>query len=259
LINFLPIWAIALIIAAIIVICGELGFYIGARTRSKLHESPYGVLQAAVFGLLALLIAFSFSLGLARYDARRAAIVTEADSIRTLVRRSELLDARSAARMRGYLSQYVDARIAFAGADDDVQAQANALRQSATLERRMWNVAVAKANETGHPEVLRLFVEALDRAIEEGDEVEAILMAHIPDEVVYVLVVVIAFAGVLLGVGYGRTESRGTLAFVLFAAVLAAVVSVNIDLDRPQRGFIIVSLEPLTSLHQYLGDTAGPH
>lgn len=257
-INVLPIWAIALIIVAIIVICGELGFYVGARTKSNLHESPYGVLQAAVFGLLALLIAFSFSLGLSRYDARRAAIVTEADSIRTLVRRSELLDARSAAQMRGYLSRYLDARIAFASADDDVQAQSNALRQSAALERRMWSVAVTQANGAGHPEVLRLFVEALDRTIEQGDEVEAILAAHIPDEVVYVLVVVIAFAAVLLGVGYGRTDFRGTPAVVLFAAVLAAVVSVNIDLDRPQSGFIIVSLEPLTSLHQYLASMAEP-
>ena len=121
----------------------------------------------------------------------------------------------------------------------------------------MWAVAVAQAHAVGHPDVLRLFVEGLDRAFEQGDEVEAILTAHIPDAVVYVVVAVIAFASVLLGIGYGRTMARGTLAIIVFAVVLAVVVGENIDLDRPQSGFIIVNLEPLTSLHQYLASTAG--
>src|SRR5579863_2967296 len=112
--NLVPIWAIIIIIATIIVICGELGFYIGAGIKTNLHESPYGVLQAAIFGLLALLIAFSFSLGISRYDARREAIVSEADAIRVAMRRSELLDQKQSMLMRAYISQYVDARIAFA-------------------------------------------------------------------------------------------------------------------------------------------------
>lgn len=257
-INALPIWAVELIIAAIIIICGELGFFYAARNKATLHESPYGVLQAAVFGLLALLIAFSFSLGLARYDARRAAIVTEADAIRTAIRRSQLLDSQNASLMRGYLSKYVDARLAFAGSDGGATASL-ALQQSAVLERQMWAVAVAQAHTAGHPDVLRLFVEGLDRAFEQGDEVEAILGAHIPDAVVYVVVVVIAFASVLLGIGYGRTMARGTLAIVVFAVVLALVVGENIDLDRPQSGFIIVSLEPLQSLHEYVATPAAPH
>lgn len=258
-INGLPIWGIELIIAAIIIICGEFGFFYAARNKATLHESPYGVLQAAVFGLLALLIAFSFSLGLARYDARRAAIVTEADAVRTVIRRSQLLDAQNASLMRGYLSKYVDARLAFAGSDGDERIASIALQQSAALERQMWAVAVAQAHTAGHPDVLRLFVEGLDRAFEQGDEVEAILTAHIPDAVVYVLVVVIAFASVLLGIGYGRTMARGTLAIIAFAVVLAAVVGENIDLDRPQSGFIIVSLEPLQSLHEYIASPAAQH
>lgn len=258
-INALPIWVVELIIAAIIIICGELGFFYAARNKATLHESPYGVLQAAVFGLLALLIAFSFSLGLARYDARRAAIVTEADAIRTAIRRSQLLDSQSASLVRGYLSKYVDARLAFAGSGNDERVASLALQQSAALERQMWAVAVAQAHSVGHPDVLRLFVEGLDRAFEQGDEVEAIMTAHIPDAVVYVVVAVIAFASVLLGIGYGRTMVRGTLAIVVFAVVLAVVVGENIDLDRPQSGFIIVSLEPLQSLHEYIATPAASH
>lgn len=243
---------IVLAIAAIIAICGELGYRIGAGTKANLHESPYGVLQAAIFGLLALLIAFSFSLGLARYDARREAIVSEAGAIRVTIRRSELLDQKQAALMRGYLSQYVNARIAFADAETDYRIQSDALRRSEMLQGRMWNIAIDQANSYKKPIVLRLFVEALDSMFEDADSVEAIMTAHIPDAVIYVLVIVIAFASVLLGIGFGRTERRGTVAIGFFAVVLATVVGANIDLDRPQRGFIRVSLEPLESLHQML-------
>ncbi|HZY98540.1 MAG TPA: hypothetical protein VFE36_03120 [Candidatus Baltobacteraceae bacterium] len=254
-INSIDIWVIVLLIAAMIVVCGEVGFRIGAGIKMNLHESPYGVLQAAIFGLLALLIAFSFSLGLARYDARRESIVSEADAIRVVMRRSELLDEKRAVLMRGYLSRYVDARVGFAGEETDYRIKSDALQRSATLQRQMWNVAITLAGSNNRPEVLRLFVEALDRMFEQGDDVEAIFSAHIPDAVVYVLVIVMAFASVLLGIGFGRTDRRGTAAVVSFALVLALVVGANIDLDHPQRGFIRVSLEPLQSLHQLFAVT----
>lgn len=255
-INLVDIWVVVLAIAAIITVCGELGFLIGAGIKSKLHDSPYDVLQAAIFGLLALLIAFTFSLGLSRYDARRESIVSEADAIRVVIRRSQLLGQKDAALMRRYLSRYVDARVAFASEETNYRVQADALQRSATLQNRMWNVAVAQAGSKGNPAVLRLFVEALDRMFEDGDDVGAIFAAHIPDAVIYVLVIVIAFASVLLGIGFGRTNRRGTIAIVFFALVLATVVGENIDLDRPQRGFIRVSLEPLQSLHQSIDQSS---
>jgi hypothetical protein len=93
--NLVPIWAIALLLASLVVVCGELGYLIGERAKASLGESPFAVLQAAVFGLLGLLLAFSFSLGLARYDSRRAEVQEEANAIETTIVRSELLDPAS--------------------------------------------------------------------------------------------------------------------------------------------------------------------
>ena len=69
----IPIWAIAFALVVGICICGEIGFHVGARLKAHLSDGPFSGLQAAFFGLLALLLAFSFSLGLSRYDARRHA------------------------------------------------------------------------------------------------------------------------------------------------------------------------------------------
>ena len=139
--NAVPIWAIAVGFAILVGICGEIGFRLGTRAKASLEESPFAVLQTAIFGLLALLLAFSFSVGIARYDARRVEVLREANSIGTTMLRTQLLDARAAPVMRGYLRSYVDARIAFASAGIDERARADAAYRTAALQAAMWRLA----------------------------------------------------------------------------------------------------------------------
>ena len=95
-----------------------------------------------------------------------------------------------------------------------------------------------------------LFVESLNDTIDQSSESEGVFAAHIPDPVILVLGIVIGFASLLLGTSFGRTDHRASFAVVFFAITLALVVAMILDLDRPQRGFIRVSLEPLESLRQ---------
>ncbi|HZV76125.1 MAG TPA: hypothetical protein VFF63_00040 [Candidatus Babeliales bacterium] len=252
--NLIPIWDIALAFALLVVVCGEIGYRIGLLGKVSLGQTPFAVLQTAVFGLLSLLLAFSFSLGLARYDARRLEVLDEANAIWKTILRSELLDPRAAAFMHDRLQQYVEARILFARADVDERAKADAARQSAALQNDMWEVAKSETKSHANPVAVSLFIEALNDMDAETAREEGVLKAHVPDEVVVTLAVVIAFASILLGVGFGRTKRRGDLGFVLFAIVISLVVATIVDLDRPQRGYIRVSLDPLKSLRIALGE-----
>lgn len=251
--NAVPIWLIALVFALIVLVCGEIGFHIGKRAKASLGESPFAVLQAAVFGLLGLLLAFSFSLGLSRYDARRAEVLAEANSIGTTQLRAELLDPPAAAAARALLYRYVDARIRFARSTVDERARAGAARQSAVLQAQIWQIAKNEFHRDPHSVAVLAFVQSLNETIDRSSEEDAVLSAHVPDEVVATLAVVIAFASVLLGVGFGRTERRGVLGVVFFAVVIGLVVATIVDLDRPQRGFVHVSLQPLQSLQAGFG------
>lgn len=251
--NIVPIWVIAVLFAILVGACGEFGFHIGKWAKSTMGESPFAVLQAAVFGLLGLLLAFSFSLGLARYDARRSEVTNEASAIKTAALRSELLDPQATAIMHRLLRQYVDARISFAQATVNEHDRAEAANRSAALQNDMWQIAKSRAQRDPHSFVISLFIEALTKMDEESAQEAGILSAHVPDEVIITLAIVIAFASVLLGVGFGRTERRGNLSIVLFAIVISLVVATVVDLDRPQRGFIRVSLQPLQSLRTDLG------
>ena len=111
--------------AILIFAMNEVGFQLG---RGKVPDvagngpglpspDPAGVVQGAAFTILALLLGFSFSLGLGRYDARRAALVHEATAIGTTFLRAKLLDAKTAATVRGKLRAYVAERLEFARAD----------------------------------------------------------------------------------------------------------------------------------------------
>jgi hypothetical protein len=245
-----PIWVIAFALVVGIAICGEIGFHVGARLKAHLSDGPFGGLQAAFFGLLALLLAFSFSLGLSRYDARRTQVRLEANSIGTTYLRTQLLDAKSSALVRGYLRRYVETRIAFASSTVDARARKDAVRQSDALQSAMWNLGVLQATRDPRSTVVPLFLESLNDTIDQSSESEGVFAAHIPDAVVLILGIVIGFASLLLGTSFGRTDHRASFAIVFFAITLALVVAMILDLDRPQRGFIQISLEPLESLRQ---------
>jgi len=76
-----------------------LGAFLGRRVRhrSETLKEPFGVLQAALLGVVGLLLAFGLSLAVTRYEDRRANVVTEANSIGTTYLRAQTLAEPSAA------------------------------------------------------------------------------------------------------------------------------------------------------------------
>jgi hypothetical protein len=107
----------SLVIAVLLVgalACMECGRWLGARRLARDPEavkSGAGAVDAAVFALMGLLLAFAFSGAAARFDVRRATIVEEANAIGTAWLRLDLLPASAQPALRGKLRQYADARI----------------------------------------------------------------------------------------------------------------------------------------------------
>ena len=93
----------------------ETGRRLGVRRLSQDPDgTPKGVgaVEGAVFGLLGLLIAFTFSGAATRFDGRRQLVVEEANAIGTAWMRLDLLPAEAAAGLRELFRQYVDSRLA---------------------------------------------------------------------------------------------------------------------------------------------------
>lgn len=229
----------------------ELGFQLGRRRGvSKDGRDPSFILEGAAFTLLALLLGFSFSMALGRYDARRSTLMREANAIATTFSRAELLDATTATAVREDLRAYVADRLAFARADAQPQQRSIADGESLQLQRTLWELADRSAQKDPHSTMVPLFLASLNDTINLSAEQRAVLSNHIPDVVILWLLLIALIAAAMLGYGFGQEGRRALIFKAFFALMIALVFGLVLDLDRPQRGIIRVNLAPLQTVQR---------
>ena len=224
-----------------------LGIFLGRRVRhlsSDLKE-PFGILQAALLGLVGLLLAFGLSLALSRYESRRANIVMAANAIGTAYLRAQTL----AEPMRmGSLDLLVDYTRSAVRLSEQVPGsrEQRALRASEQqIERQLWALAadaLARAPTASAP---RLYTESLNEMIDGETARVAALANRVPTAVFLLELLGAAFALALLA-AYLTLAGRGVPAVVLASVLVAFLLLVTADLDRPTRGTIRIPDSVLT-------------
>ncbi len=222
----------------------ELGRRIGI---AKLRRDPEGLAQgagaaeAAVFALLGLLLAFSFSGAASRFEDRRHLIVAEANAIGTAYLRIDLLPGDSQPEIRKLFGRYVDARLATYRDPGDPAATQTRLAQGEALQRDIWTKAVTalKRPDAAGPASI-LLVPALNEMIDITTTRTTATRNH-PPTVVFLLLSGLSLIGALL-VGYGTSlnKERSWLHTMVFAAILSVTVYVIVDLEFPRLGLIRV-------------------
>lgn len=228
----------------------------GAVRYGSLHpeadrmEGPSAVIEASMYSLLALLLAFSYSLAVGRYDARRAVFIDETNSIGTTYLRTQLLDPVAAGQMRSTLREYVRERLDYIRSEDASPEQAVIEDDSAKLQRTMWSLAMQEAARNPRSTMIPLFVSSLNDTIDLSTKERAALAAHIPDIVILLLIGLIVVTAGMLGAMFARIRQHAVAPRVVYALALAIAIGLVFDLDRPQRGLIRVNLEAMQTLQQ---------
>ncbi len=231
----------------------EAGFQLGSRREGAADgKDPSWLIEGTAFTLLALLLGFSFSMALGRYDARRGTFLREANAIATTFLRAQLLDAKSAATIRADLRAYIEERLDFARADAAPQQRATADRDSEVLQRKMWAVAVRAGRLDPRSTMVPLFITTLNDTINLSIEERAVLTNHIPDVVIIWLLLVALIAAVMMGYGFGKEGRHAPIFKAVFAAMVALIFGLILDLDRPQRGLIRVNLASMQRVQQII-------
>ena len=141
---------IAVVMLALLAAAGEMGFRSGFRKRDSQdsYRSLVTSISAAMMGLLALLLGFTLSMGVSRWDERRDVIVNESNAIGTLWLRAGLLENPLRDDLRDALHDYTDIRIAMGGAGGDREALRTARTKSESLHTSIWSV-VEQASRPG--------------------------------------------------------------------------------------------------------------
>lgn len=237
--------------ALLVLVVSEVAVRYGLRRpKADRMEGPSSVIEASMYSLLALLLAFSYSLAVGRYDARRAVFVDETNSIGTTYLRTALLDPVAAGQMRSALREYVRERLDYITSEDASPEQAAIQDDSAKLQRTMWSLAMREAARNPRSTMVPLFVSSLNDTIDLSTKERAALGAHIPDIVIILLIGLIVVTAGMLGNMFARVRQHAVAPRVVYALALAIAIGLVFDLDRPQRGLIRVNLQAMQTLQQ---------
>jgi len=225
-----------------ILVCLMLGRWLGRRAIARYGAAGVpniSSLEAAVFALLGLLIAFTFSGALSRFDVRRNQAVDEANAIGTAYLRIDLLPAAAQPPLREALRKYVDARIATYRALPDLKAARLELVRSQDLQREIWAQAVTAIRMLeSRPGAELLVVPALNQMFDITTVRVVATQIH-PPLIVYEMLIALALASALLA-GY---QSAGEKDYdwvhkIGFAGIVAFTVYVILDIEYPRLGWV---------------------
>lgn len=232
------------------------GAWIGHRRRELSEDlrEPFSVLQGALLGIVALVLAFGLSLALDRYENRRAAVVDDANVIGTTYLRSQTLDEPYRSRSLRALRAYAKAAIELTNSVPGTEKEEQAVDAGQELQRELWAQAALALDAEPDASAPRLYVESLNEMIDQQTVRVAGLANQVPAAVKVVEVVGSMMALALLA-AYLSLVGQSLRPALLAAALVAGLLFVTVDLDRPHRGPIQV---PDTALVKQLESMQDP-
>jgi hypothetical protein len=238
----------------VILIAGaaELGDQVGLRVHAAQTENAdVSTLAGAALGLLALLVAFNFSMAEARYDARRNLVLEEANSIGSTANFALMLPASAQQPILSLLRDYTAIRIRL-GVSHNASDMAQDIARSVEMQGRLWQQAVAVTASDPHSLPAYRFVGSLNEVNNIHEARLTALRNHVPSAVLLMLIGTSMVAMGFTGYSAGVTGTKRRLTMFIMSLTITLLIMLIIDLDRPYRGLILVPVQALVDTAQGL-------
>ncbi len=250
---------IALAMVAVLAVVGEIGFRMGSRNRdaSDSFRALMSGIGAASFGLLGLLLGFTLSMAIARWDTRSQVLIDESKAIARLSLQAGLFEPAVRDELRASLNEYLDARVMLGGSRDDLDAWYAALKKSEMLQTRIWSTV----EKVGESETWRPVYSLIPAAINLFDVHESRLASiqnYLPASLLLMLLGVALVSIYFLAWSFGAVGQRGRVAVLLLGLLIATILFLIMDVNRPQRGTFIIGVETLERTRSIISGTATP-
>jgi hypothetical protein len=222
------------------------------RRRRSLGEDArddYNVILAATLTLLGLIIGFTFSMAVSRYDERKTFEEGEANAIGTEYLRADLLPAADRARVRALLRSYVDQRVLFYVTRDRQQLRQIA-EQTGQLQADLWSAVRASGAAQPNP-VVALAVAGMNDVLNSQGYTQAAWDNRIPVSAWALMGAIAIFSNILLGYG-ARKLAAGSFLLMVLPLVVSISFFLVADIDSPRAGMIRVTAPNLAGLAEAL-------
>jgi len=235
------------------------GLWLSARIGGSIRKSRRNLeeemredldsISGAILTLLALILGFSFSMAVNRYDQRKNYEEAEANAIGTEYVRADLLPAADAARVRALLKNYLDQRVMFYGTRDNRQLQ-QIDATTAQLQTDLWAAVQAPTAAQPTP-IVALAVSGMNDVLNSQGYTQAAWIYRMPREAWLLMAAIAAFCNLMIGYGSRRPGARGILFFVIPLVVSISFFLIA-DIDSPRGGMVRVRPENLMILSESL-------
>jgi putative Ca2+/H+ antiporter (TMEM165/GDT1 family) len=231
-------------LAAALLVCLEIGRMLGNRLIADTGSANHGstsAIDGAVFALLGLLLAFTFSGAASRFDTRRELIVTEANAIGTAYLRIDVAPAEMQPALRAAFKRYVAARIDTYRNVRDIDEFKSKLAGANAIQKEIWELAVAAGRRPDAlPAANMLLLPALNDMIDITTTRAMATQMH-PPFVIFGMLLALALSGaVLAGHGLAGSPKRDWLHMLSFALVMSLALFLILDMEFPRLGYITV-------------------
>jgi hypothetical protein len=242
-VSFFLLWLVA-----------RLGWSVLKRGREldTAAREDFGVIVGATLTLLALLIGFSFSMAIGRYDQRKNYEEAEANAIGTELVRASLLPPADSAKVRALLYNYLDQRLLFYVSRGQQQLREIDIH-TAQLQNELWSAVQAPAVAQPNP-VIALTVSGMNDVLNSQGYTQAAWSNRIPPAAWGLMALVAICSNLLVGYGARITRVGGILIMVLPLVASIAFLLIA-DIDSPRGGLIhvhphnLLGLSATTSAH----------
>ena len=246
-----PEWLVALLFLGLMVTACEIGYVLGLRSRAaEKAKAMVPTIIASILALLGLLLGFTMSMSVSRYDARRLLVVEEANALMAAYLRTQALPTPDCIALQPLLRQYVDNRVRVYQNALDPQTLQQGKAEDARLQGELWSRAAALAQRNPESVPAGLLLESLNNAFSVENSRWIGFVAHLPEGVIYVNALMGLVGALMVGCDFGITGHRHPLSEAFLIISITMVLTLIVELDHPHSGVIRVSQQPLVDLQR---------
>ena len=237
-----PLSVIFIVSVAILLAASEIGHGLGLRSAGEANVST---LEASVLGLLALMLSFTFAMALTRFDERRDGVLKEANAIGTAALRAGLLPAPHGVESVKLFRAYVQVRLGLATRVPTPAEFNAAIVRSNEIQSALWREAKLAMAVDNAMAPTGLYIQALNETFDNQENRLTAFRARVPT-IVLIALYGIAIVGICFaGYAAGLERRSWRLPVYVMALLVAAVILLIQDIDRPSAGFVAVSQQPM--------------
>ena len=230
-------YALVTIIFLMICLAALLGNYFRKKWRIKHPEVELkGRITAAAFGILSLLMAFTFSVAMSKFETQRRLIAQEAAYINTAILRTDIYPDSTRNQLRAYFKEYIEAKIAYYDElNNDISGQK--LKSAMLTSKKIWDLVVLEMQNNQNSFRSAQMIPALNNMIDISITRDGEKISKVPMLVLWVLLIFMLIDGFVVGIEI-FDKDKPLVVMTANALIMSLTLNLIIELHQPRTGLI---------------------